>query len=546
MRERRDLIGARRGAARGPPTRRRSEAIERARTRLRTTRRSSCRSRWRAGGPSARRWPATPRRRAPDGLLAAFDARLPFALTDGQREVGGADRRRPRAATTRCTGCCRARSARARPSWRCGRCCTVVDAGGQAALLAPTEVLAAQHHRSITAMLGDLAEARHARRRRRGTRVALLTGSQPAAGAPAGCCSRRPAARPASWSARTRCSRTRSSSPTSGWWSSTSSTGSASSSGTRCAAKGRPPPHLLVMTATPIPRTVAMTVFGDLDDLHPARAARRPVADHDARRPGGDDPRWLARAWQRVREEVDGGHQAFVVCPRIGGDDASDDDELGAGRRRRRSAAARRPAAGACSTCSTALRDEPALAGLRVERAARAAAGRGEGRRRWRRSRPARSTCWSRPPSSRSASTSPNATVDGGPGRRPVRRLPAAPAARPGRARVGARAVPAGHRGRRRTRPARERLDAVAATTRRLRAVRGSTWSSAARATCSARRSPGRSLGLRLLRVLRDEERDRAAREDAAAGGRRRPASSPRHPALATRCPPARRARSAA
>ncbi|GAA3043232.1 hypothetical protein GCM10020000_23020 [Streptomyces olivoverticillatus] len=79
-------------------------------------------------------------------------------------------------------------------------------------------------------------------------------------------------------------------------------------------------PHLLVMTATPIPRTVAMTVFGDLETsvLDQLPAGRSPIATHVV--PAKDKPHFLARTWERVREEVQGGHQAYVVCPRIGDD----------------------------------------------------------------------------------------------------------------------------------------------------------------------------------------------------------------------------------
>jgi ATP-dependent DNA helicase RecG len=84
--------------------------------------------------------------------------------------------------------------------------------------------------------------------------------------------------------------------------------------------KGKQPPHLLVMTATPIPRTVAMTVFGDLETsvLDQLPAGRSPIASHVV--PAADKPHFLARAWERVREEVGNGHQAYVVCPRIGDD----------------------------------------------------------------------------------------------------------------------------------------------------------------------------------------------------------------------------------
>ena len=89
-------------------------------------------------------------------------------------------------------------------------------------------------------------------------------------------------------------------------------------------AKGVTPPHVLVMTATPIPRTVAMTVFGDLDvsTLTELPVGRSPITTHvvQAFKPG-----WLDRAWQVVREQVAAGHQAFVVCPRIG---ATESDEM--------------------------------------------------------------------------------------------------------------------------------------------------------------------------------------------------------------------------
>ncbi|MFI0981870.1 helicase-related protein [Streptomyces sp. NPDC021093] len=193
----------------------------------------------------------------------------------------------------------------------------VVDAGGQAAMLAPTEVLAQQHHRSITEMMGDLAEGGMLGGSSLGTKAVLLTGSM---GMPA----RRQALLDLV-------------------------TGEAGLViGTHALiedkvqfhdlglvvvdeqhrfgveqrdalrSKGKQPPHLLVMTATPIPRTVAMTVFGDLETsvLDQLPAGRSPIATHVV--PAKDKPHFLARAWERVREEVENGHQAYVVCPRIG------------------------------------------------------------------------------------------------------------------------------------------------------------------------------------------------------------------------------------
>jgi ATP-dependent DNA helicase RecG len=82
--------------------------------------------------------------------------------------------------------------------------------------------------------------------------------------------------------------------------------------------KGKQPPHTLVMTATPIPRTVAMTVFGDMETstLSELPAGRSPIATHVVSNPG-----WFQRTWERVAEEVRAGHQAYVVCPRIGDSD---------------------------------------------------------------------------------------------------------------------------------------------------------------------------------------------------------------------------------
>jgi ATP-dependent DNA helicase RecG len=263
---------------------------------------------------------ATPRLPRPGGLLAAFDARLPFELTSGQQEVGEV---------------LASELASERPMHRLlqgevGSGKTVValramlaaiDAGGQAALLAPTEVLAAQHHRSITTMLGDLALGGMLGGADHGTTVALLTGSQGAA-------ARRKALLAAA----------------SGEAGIVVGTHALIQKHVQFAdlalvvvdeqhrfgveqrdalrEKGLRPPHVLVMTATPIPRTVAMTVFGDMETstLRELPKGRSPITTHvvDADKPG-----WVDRTWQRVAEEVAKGHQAYVVCPRIG--DVDDD-----------------------------------------------------------------------------------------------------------------------------------------------------------------------------------------------------------------------------
>ncbi|MEV6025123.1 ATP-dependent DNA helicase RecG [Streptomyces sp. NPDC052036] len=262
--------------------------------------------------------PAVPRVPAPDGLLTAFDEKLPFTLTDGQQKVSQeifADLATEHPMHRLLQG--EVGSGKTLVALRA--MLAVVDAGGQAALLAPTEVLAQQHHRSIVEMMGELAEGGMLGGAEQGTKVVLLTGSMGAAG-------RRQALLDLV-------------------------TGEAGIViGTHALiedkvqfhdlglvvvdeqhrfgveqrdalrGKGRQPPHLLVMTATPIPRTVAMTVFGDLETsvLDQLPAGRSPIASHVV--PAADKPHFLARAWERVREEVAKGHQAYVVCPRIGDD----------------------------------------------------------------------------------------------------------------------------------------------------------------------------------------------------------------------------------
>ena len=179
--------------------------------------------------------PATPRPPSAEGLLADLRRAAALRAHHGQRAIG-AEIAADLATATRCTGSCRATSAPARPSSRSGRCSRVVDAGGQAALLAPTEVLAAAAPPLDRARCSGRSRRPGARRRRHGTRVALLTGSRaPRRGARR--CSTRPRARPASSSAPTPCCRSTCSSPTWASSSSTSSTASASSSATRCASK---------------------------------------------------------------------------------------------------------------------------------------------------------------------------------------------------------------------------------------------------------------------------------------------------------------------
>lgn len=248
------------------------------------------------------------------GLRDALDARLPFPLTDGQVAAGeeiGAD------------------LARAVPMMRllqgdvgAGKTVValramlqVVDAGGQAALLAPTEVLAAQHLESLRALLGPLGQGGMLTGAADATRVTLLTGSQ-------GAVARRQALAEAASGAAGIVVGTHALLGEQVQFADLGLVvvdeqhrfGVEQRDALR--ARGERPPHTLVMTATPIPRTVAMTVFGDLETtvLAERPVGRASIATHVV--PAGNAA-WVERVWTRVREEVAAGRRAYVVCPRI-------------------------------------------------------------------------------------------------------------------------------------------------------------------------------------------------------------------------------------
>ncbi|MGB6041165.1 MAG: ATP-dependent DNA helicase RecG, partial [Gordonia sp. (in: high G+C Gram-positive bacteria)] len=194
----------------------------------------------------------------------------------------------------------------------------VVDNGHQCAILAPTEVLAAQHYRTVMTMLGDLARAGELGAADGATRIGLLTGSLPTA-----------AKRQVLLDAVT---------------------GEAGIViGTHALleehveffdlgmvvvdeqhrfgveqrdvlrGKGRDAtrPHFLVMTATPIPRTVAMITFGDLDTstMTELPRGRQPITTSVVQM---GKQSWVDRTWARAGEEIDKGRQVYVVCTKIG------------------------------------------------------------------------------------------------------------------------------------------------------------------------------------------------------------------------------------
>lgn len=259
--------------------------------------------------------PAAPPR--PDGLAAELKHRLPFELTKGQREVHAVlsdDLSQTRPMNRLLQG----EVGSGKTILAVLAMMQMVDAGYQCALLAPTEVLAAQHLLSITDVLGPLAMGGQLGADDNATRVALLTGSMTAA--------------------QKKKVRAEIAGGEAGIVIGTHALlqeavefhklglvvvdeqhrfGVEQRDQLRAKAPAGITPHLLVMTATPIPRTVALTVYGDLETsvLRELPKGRQPITSSVIFMK--EKPAWLERAWQRIREEVAAGRQAYVVTPRI-------------------------------------------------------------------------------------------------------------------------------------------------------------------------------------------------------------------------------------
>ena len=271
--------------------------------------------------------PAQARPRRAGGLVDAFIDELPFVFTDEQTVVVH-QLEQELAAEHPMQRLLQGEVGSGKTVVALRAMLQVVDAGAQAALLAPTEVLAAQHEQTVLDLLGPLARAGQLGGSDRGTGVTLLTGSMSV-----------PARRAALLDV--------------------ASGASGIVIGTHALiqdhvqfadlglvvvdeqhrfgveqrdalrSKASSPPHMLVMTATPIPRTVAMTVFGDLEvsELRQVPAGRKEVSTTVVPL---DKPHWVERVWLRVREHVEAGRQAYIVCPRIGdGEDVEEPTEDG-------------------------------------------------------------------------------------------------------------------------------------------------------------------------------------------------------------------------
>ena len=258
-----------------------------------------------------------------DGLADRLLEVLPYELTEGQRKVGeeiSADL----ASESPMNRLLQGDVGSGKTVVALRAMLQVADAGGQSAMLAPTEVLAEQHLRSVLDILGDMAALEDPDGSAGGipegtVRVRLLTASM-----------------------GTRAKRQVLKELADGTAQIVIGTHALLSDDVRFNDLGlvvvdeqhrfgveqrdglRGPdgalPHRLVMTATPIPRTVAMTVFGDLDVsvLDTLPAGRQKISTHVV--PLAEKPAWASRLWQRAREEIDAGHQVYVVVPKIGED----------------------------------------------------------------------------------------------------------------------------------------------------------------------------------------------------------------------------------
>lgn len=278
-------------------------------------------------GELAQSGPQAPSR--PDGLMSALLDRLPFELTADQRTVLreiSTDLAEPTPMSRLLQG----EVGSGKTIVSVLAMLQMIDAGYQCALLAPTEVLAGQHARSIRDVLGPLAMAGQLGGADTATRVALLTGSMSAA--------------------QKRQVRGEAASGEAGIVVGTHALlhdsvefrdlglvvvdeqhrfGVEQRDQLRAKAVPGLTPHLLVMTATPIPRTVALTVFGDLETstVRDLPRGRQPIETKTVF--VSDKPQWLERAWARIGEEVAAGRQAYVVASRIDETDKPGNAEQG-------------------------------------------------------------------------------------------------------------------------------------------------------------------------------------------------------------------------
>lgn len=272
-----------------------------------------------------------PRPAVEDGLADQLLKVLPYELTEGQQKVG-AEIAADLSSESPMNRLLQGDVGSGKTVVALRAMLQVADAGGQSAMLAPTEVLAEQHLRSVLDILGDMAAPENS------------DADESAEGTPAGSGEEpgRVRVRLLTASMGTRAKRKVLQELADGTAQIVIGTHALLSDEVsfhdlglvvvdeqhrfgveqRDGLRGTDGalPHRLVMTATPIPRTVAMTVFGDLDVsvLDTLPAGRQKISTHVV--PLAEKPAWASRLWRRAREEIDAGHQVYVVVPKIGED----------------------------------------------------------------------------------------------------------------------------------------------------------------------------------------------------------------------------------
>ena len=251
----------------------------------------------------------------PKGILESFDANLPFQLTDKQILIGE-EIAKDLASGHPMNRLLQGEVGSGKTLVAVRAMLTVAESDGQSALLAPTEVLASQHFQSIQKTLGEklakelgltLLTGQMSTAERKSAMLAIVSGKAKIIVGTHALFAQKVEFFDLGLTVIDEQHRF----------------GVEQREALRL--KGKTAPHVLTMTATPIPRTLAVTVFGDLDIsiLNQLPKGRQPITTHVVT---DSQPQLVARVWQRIAEEVANGRQAFVVCPRI--DDSDDHQEL--------------------------------------------------------------------------------------------------------------------------------------------------------------------------------------------------------------------------
>lgn len=264
-------------------------------------------------------------KRIPEQILDTFDKNLPFELTQGQKEIAE-QIEKELSSTKPMHRLLQGEVGSGKTIVALRAMLRVVDNGAQVALLAPTEVLAQQHVRTISELMGDLAKAGELVQGQLSCKIALLTGSVTAK-------AREQTLKDISQGTAQIVVGTHALIQEGVEFSNLGLVvvdeqhrfGVEQRAALAAKAKNNLKPHILVMTATPIPRTVAMTVFGDLDISTLSQLPKGRAGIQTYVVPALEKPAHLERVWQRAVEEVKKGHQVYLVAPRIGGESADED-----------------------------------------------------------------------------------------------------------------------------------------------------------------------------------------------------------------------------